>query len=94
MCPQTYHEVILERPEIRSAVLRAILGYFTQAKDDVSTVTPPSPLELYDSEAPLFTVSELVIRSVGLALAFVGSVVGLSMMFGTRRALGRIFGSG
>lgn len=91
MCPDSYHETILERLEIRSAVLRATLLFFTQAKDDVSLVSPPSPLELNDPALPLFSVSEIIIRSVGISTACVGIGLGLSMMFGSRRALGRLF---
>jgi hypothetical protein len=91
VCPDTFHETLLERDEIRSAVLRATLLFFTQQKDDVMLVNPPSPLELYDPEKPLFSLGEIIVRSAGIAAAGVGVVVGLSMMFGSRRALGKIF---
>lgn len=92
ICPGTFHEVLLERNEIRSAVLRATLMFFTQESDDVNLVSPPSPLEVLDPAMPLFSLAEVIMRSIGIGFACIGVGAGLSMMFGSRRSLGRIFG--
>lgn len=90
-CPESYHETFLERAAIRSAVLRATQIFFSQQKDDPSLVNPPSPLEPFDATLPLFSLGEVMIRSLGVAGACVGITLGLTMMFGSRRALGQMF---
>ena len=91
LCPNTYHDLFAERPEIRFSIYRAILTFFNQSSDDVSLVDTPAPLELFDPAAPLFSLSEIVLRSVGLGIAACGMIIGASMMFGSRKSLGQLW---
>jgi hypothetical protein len=92
ICPNSYHEVLLEAPPTRNAILRTIVDYFSQDNDDVQQVAGLYPLVPHDPNIPLFTVSELIFRSIGIGISTVGLLVGLSMMLGTRRSLDRVYG--
>jgi hypothetical protein len=83
--------LLAERPEIRFGIYRAILTFFNQASDDVSLVDTPTPLEMYDVSAPLFSFSEIAFRSFGFGVAIFGVVVGTSMMFGSRKSLAHLW---
>lgn len=90
-CPDTYHDLFAERPEVRYAIYRAILTFLNQASDDVMLVDTPAPLELFDITTPLFSFSDIILRSFGLGISVCGIIVGASMMFGSRKTLGQLW---
>lgn len=83
--PGTYHELLQEKPEIRSACRKVIADFFLQKSDSVVLVEPCYPLQSFDaSQTPLFTYTELIMRGAGLALAAVGVVAGCAMILAGR----------
>lgn len=87
LAPGACHELLFETDDIRAATLKAILDFFTQASDDVSLVQPAFPLIEQDKDAPLFSVLESIVRTVGIAVASVGVVSGLAVIIGGKDVL-------
>jgi hypothetical protein len=92
VAPGAFHELLLEAPATREAVLCTIASFFSQSSDDVHLVTAPLPLEAKElDKGPAglslpFSWPEAILRAGGVALACVGVVVGVAMMVGGRRA--------
>lgn len=83
--PGAYHEIFLETKIRRNAALAVTLRFFTQKTDDVTAVEPIEPLQICDDDAPMFTFSELVIRSIGGVVGVFGLALGLALLVGGRR---------
>jgi lysophospholipase len=82
---EAHHDILHEKEEIRGAVKKVILDFFNQLTDSVYLVEPASPLLLCDRSIPLYSVTESVVRAVGLVFAGIGVVIGTAMIFGTSR---------
>ena len=65
--------------------MKIVYDFFTQKSDDVGLVEPCYPIEPYDPTTPIYSVPELVVRGVGVALSITGVLVGLAMVFGDRK---------
>jgi hypothetical protein len=83
--PNSYHEILCEKEEIREAVFKVINDYFSQRGDDVSLVEPVYPLQLYDHRNPIYSWPELIIRGVGVTLSVIGVMAGVAMVLGGGR---------
>ena len=83
--PDSYHELLQEKEPIREACRKVICDFFTQKSDSVSLVEPCYPLESFDPHTPTYSLTELVIRGAGLALAAVGVIAGFAMILGGDR---------
>jgi len=83
--PDAFHELLFENDAVRSASFKAINDFFAQVSDDVSLVHPSSPLVNYQKDAPIYTVTETILRTSGVVIAGVGVVLGLSLVFGRTR---------
>mmetsp|Transcript_24421 Transcript_24421/g.40745 ORF Transcript_24421/g.40745 Transcript_24421/m.40745 type:complete len:379 (-) Transcript_24421:131-1267(-) len=83
--PESFHELLLEREPVRDASRKVICDFFTQTSDSVALVEPCYPLVEYDPNTPMYSVPEIIGRSVGLLLAAVGLVTGMAMIFGDRK---------
>lgn len=82
--PNSYHEILCENELIRNAALKAIFDYFNQKSDDVHLVQPGYPMENYDPRTPIYTLTELIVRGVGVTLSIGGIIAGLAMIFSDR----------
>lgn len=85
--PGAYHEILFEKELIRNAALKAIFDFFNQKSDDVSLVQPGYPMQYYDPVTPIYSLTELVIRGVGVTLSVGGFIAGLAMLFSDRQTL-------
>ena len=84
--PDSYHELLQERPPIRDACRKVICDFFSQKSDSVALVEPCYPLESFDPKTPTYTVTELAVRGAGLVLSAVGIIAGCAMILaGDRR---------
>eukprot|EP01031_Cornospumella_fuschlensis_P034311 gene34311-41526_t len=83
--PGAYHEILNEKDSIRLAALKVIHDFFTQKQDDVSLVQACYPLEEFDVRTPIYSITELVARGIGVALGVAGLVAGLAMMVSDRK---------
>lgn len=84
LVPGAYHEILMEREEIREAGLKVIYDYFNQRSDDVSQVQPVYPLTLYDPHHSIVSWPELIVRGVGVTASIIGVVIGVAMILGDR----------
>ena len=81
--PKACHELFFESDSIRGAAVKAVVDFFTQKSDDISLLTPSSPLELYDfQKRPIFTPIETAFRCAGLVVAAAGIIIGVTMILG------------
>lgn len=83
--PKSYHELLGENDLIRHATISVICDYLTQKSDDVSQAVVCSDFIPCDNATPLYSLAETVIKSVGILVASVGAVLGLTMIFGDFR---------
>lgn len=83
--PGAYHEILSEKDSIRHAALKVIYDFFSQKTDDVSLVQACYPLEEFDIRTPIYSITELVVRGVGVALGVAGLVAGFAMMVSDRK---------
>jgi len=83
--PNSYHELWAENDEIRGATLKTISNFLTQESDNVNDVEPIEPLINFDPTRPMYSLAEAVIRSTGVLLATVGVIIGITMIFETKR---------
>jgi hypothetical protein len=84
LAPGAYHEILMEREEIREAGLKVIYDYFNQRTDDVSKVQPVYPLTLYDPHHSIVSWPELIVRGAGVTASIIGVVIGVAMLLGDR----------
>lgn len=87
--PGTFHELLLEAPAAREAVLRVVCDFFSQRSDDVWQLQAPTPLQelAARTDRPLalpFSWPEALLRAAGVALASAGIVAGIALMVGGR----------
>eukprot|EP01041_Mallomonas_annulata_P002485 gene2485-4837_t len=80
IAPGAYHEIFIETKIRRKAAIAVMLKFFSQKEDDVSAVLPSEPLKPWDGSAPIFSLTELVFRSLGIVLASVGIATGLALL--------------
>ena len=78
--PGAYHETLFEKLAIRGGVKKVIVDFFTQKNNDVTGITPASPLVPHDPTQPIFSPLETALRLAGFVIGAVGCVVGVSMV--------------
>jgi len=84
--PGAYHDVFVESAIKRNACIKATIQFFGQDEDDVADVIPQEPLHPYDDTQPIFTLTEVILRSFGAIVGAVGVAVGVTMMIGGRHS--------
>lgn len=82
VCEGARHDLLHEHESARGATKKAILDFFTQKSDNVYLVEPPFSYSQCDRNAPLYSVTESLVRTAGLVAAGVGIAMGLTMIFG------------
>jgi len=86
VAPGAFHELLFESAVIRGAVTKTVMDFFSQTSDDVTQVHACSPLQEWDKATPIYSPAESLIRAVGVTVAIVGAVTGLSLILsGGRR---------
>lgn len=89
--PDTYHELLLESPAVQKSCFNVIGDFFSQDSDDVTRVMPQGHLQLYDLNKPMYSLPEMLFRTVGIVVAALSFSVGLAMLLGDRGKI-RVFG--
>lgn len=86
--PGAFHEIFFEKDTLRHAAIAVALNFFNQRSDSVQEVAGVHPMEEHDYRNPIYTWSELLLRSVGVAASIAGVVAGVAMLLSGRRTKG------
>ena len=78
----SYHDLLHEKENIRYAIKKTIIDYFIQHNDNICHIDPPSILTPVPVNPSLYSMSETVVRSVGLVVAGAVFVTGTVMLLG------------
>lgn len=85
--PDTYHELLFEEERKRFVVEQQILAFFQQSSDDVHVVECIAPFVRHDPNGPsqaLATLTDTVLKGVGILVGSMGIVTGLALLTGLR----------
>jgi lysophospholipase len=78
--PDACHELLFERPAVRSATIKACIDLFSQPSHSVHLVRASPPLETQNVNAPTFTRAEQALRLLGLVVAIGGIGYGINLI--------------
>jgi hypothetical protein len=83
--PNSYHEILLEASEKKNAAIRTIINYFEQDTDNVHDVELIPPLTACPQHITMYSLPELCIRGIGLAVAAIGFAIGMSFVISGKK---------
>jgi lysophospholipase len=77
-----YHNILFETDDIKDAAQNTIFEFLNQKADDVSLTKAKDPFFAVNVSLQTLSVSEKVVRAIGVVFSAAGALIGLSLMIG------------